>query len=82
VSVASIKRGKAHAKCVMCGKEAIISDEHDNDKNKKKRQQPQQVQSSMLVEQIDGKCYTFHTADCALIFKKLSTVYGSNFADE
>ncbi|HZD83406.1 MAG TPA: hypothetical protein VE076_11060 [Nitrososphaeraceae archaeon] len=28
------------AKCAMCVKEAIISDEHDSDKNEKKRQQP------------------------------------------
>jgi len=67
----------------MCGKEAIISDEHNSDKNKQKRQRLQQVEASnMIVEQIDGKGYTFHTTDCVLIFKKLSDVYGSNFADE
>ncbi|HJT48489.1 MAG TPA: hypothetical protein VJ729_09925 [Nitrososphaeraceae archaeon] len=60
--------------------EAIISDEHDSDKNE---QQQQEVKSSnILIEQIDGTCYTFDTADCALMFEKFNAVYRSNFADE
>ena len=38
--------------------------------------------SNIIVEQIDGTCYTFDSADCAMMFKKFSAVYGSNFADE
>jgi hypothetical protein len=69
-------------KCIMCGRKTILSDEHDSDKNEK-RQRPQRLQTSnIIIEKIDGKRYTFHTADCALIFKMLSAVYGSNFADE
>ena len=62
----------------MCGNEAIISDEHD--KNEKNQQQ--EVASNIIVEQIDGTSYTFDTADCATMFKRFSSVYGSNFADE
>jgi hypothetical protein len=56
----------ASAKCAMCGKMAVISDEHDSNQ----------------IEQIDGTSYTFDTADCAVMFKKFSSVYGNNFADE
>jgi hypothetical protein len=70
-----------HAKCAMCGNEAIISDEHDSDKNKKKKQQ-QELNSHIILEQINGTCYTFDTTDCAIMFKRFSSVYGSNFADE
>ena len=70
-----------HAKCPMCGNEAIISDEHDTDKNEKKQQQEVEA-SNIIIEQINGTCYTFDTADCALMFKRFSSVYGSNFADE
>jgi hypothetical protein len=62
----------------MCGKTATISDGHDNNKNEKERQQVQET----IVEQIDGTYYTFDTADCAMMFKRFSSVYGSNFADE
>ena len=68
-----------HAKCVMCGNEAIISDEHDSDKNE---QNQELGTSNIIIEQIDGTCYTFDTADCATMFKKFNAVYGSNFADE
>ena len=71
-----------HAKCAMCGNEAIISDEHDSDKNEKKQQQQEMQISNIIIEQIDGTCYTFDTPDCALMFKKFNAVYGSNFADE
>jgi hypothetical protein len=64
--------------CAMCGKTATISDGHDNNKNEKERQQVQET----IVEQIDGTYYTFDTADCAMMFKRFSSVYGSNFADE
>jgi hypothetical protein len=70
-----------HAKCAMCGNEAIISDEHGIDKNEKRQQQEAET-SNVIIEQIDGTCYTFDTADCALMFKRFSSVYGSNFADE
>jgi hypothetical protein len=65
----------------MCGNEAIISDEHDSDKNEKHQRQEVGA-SNIIIEQIDGTCYTFDTADCALMFKRFSSVYGSNFADE
>ena len=64
----------------MCGNEAIISDEHDSDNNEKKQQEVETL--NIIIEQIDGTCYTFDTADCALMFKKFNAVYGSNFADE
>jgi len=60
----------------MCGKNAVISDEQDN--NNKETNQQQEV----IVEQIDGTSYIFDKADCALMFKRLSSVYGNNFADE
>jgi hypothetical protein len=63
----------------MCGNEAIISDEHEHDKNE--RQQEVEA-SNIIVEQIDGTSYTFDTADCATMFKRFSSVYGNNFADE
>jgi len=50
----------------MCGKMVVISDEHDINQ----------------IEQIDGISYTFDTADCAMMFKRFSSVYGSNFVDE
>jgi hypothetical protein len=83
-SVASIKREKVPTKCAMCGKMAIISDEHDNNnKNEKERQQVQEVETSnIIMEQIDGTYYIFDTTDCVLMFKKFSALYGSNFADE
>jgi hypothetical protein len=65
----------------MCGNEAIISDEHDIDKNEKKQQKELET-SKIIIEQIDGRCYTFDTTDCALMFKRFSAVYGSSFADE
>jgi len=39
--------GEASAKCAMCGKMAVISDELDNN------------QYHVMVEQIDGSSYTF-----------------------
>ena len=57
----------------MCGKIAAISDKHDSNKNE---QQQEGETSEIMISQIDD------TADCALIFKKLSAVYGINFADE
>jgi hypothetical protein len=64
----------------MCGNEAIISDEHEHDKNE--RQQQEVEASNIIVEQIDGTSYTFDTADCATMFKRFSSAYGNNFADE
>jgi len=54
----------------MCGKMAVISDEHDSNQN------------NIMIEQIDGISYTFDTADCATMFKRFSSVHGNNFADE
>ena len=61
-------------KCAMCGKETIISVEHDN-KNEKPQQQQENdsISSDIIVEQIDGSYYTFDTADCALMFKKIQS---------
>jgi hypothetical protein len=67
------------AKCAMCGNEAIISEEHDSDKNEKKQQEVET--SNIIIEHIGGTRYTFDTADCALMFKKFNAVYGSNFAE-
>jgi hypothetical protein len=69
------------AKCAMCGKMAIISDEHNSNKNENEQQQTQEVESSNIIELIDGIYYTFDTENCALMFKKFNAVYGSNFAD-
>jgi hypothetical protein len=63
----------------MCGKETIVSDEYGH-KDEKDQHEP--GTSNMIVEQIDGIRYPFDTADCALMFKKFSGVYGRNFADE
>jgi hypothetical protein len=52
-----------HAKCAMCGNEAIISDEHDSDNNEKKQQEVE-TPNIIIIEQIDGTSYTFDTADC------------------
>jgi hypothetical protein len=69
-------------KCAMCGKETIISVEHDN-KNEKSQQQQENdsISSDIIVEQIDGSYYTFDTANCVLMFKKFKAVYGSSFAE-
>jgi hypothetical protein len=77
IAIASINTGETSAKCAMCGNEAIISDEHDSDKNEQ-----QELNSHIILEQINGTCYTFDTTDCAIMFKRFSSVYGSNFADE
>ena len=61
----------------MCGKEAVISDGYEDDKD-----QQELAGSNMITEQIDGTYYNFDTEDCALMFKRFSAVYGSNFADE
>jgi hypothetical protein len=64
----SIDTGEAFAKCAMCGKMVVISDEHDSN------------QDHITVEQIDGTTYTFDSDKCAMMFKKFSSVYGNNFA--
>jgi hypothetical protein len=63
----------------MCGKESVVSDDNDH-KDEKDQREPSA--SNMIVEEIDGTCYTFGTQNCAWMFKKFSAVYGSNFADE
>ena len=54
----------------------MVRDGYDN-----KHEQPVDA-CSVIVEQLDGACYTFDTADCAMMFKRFSSVYGSNFTDE
>ena len=61
----------------MCGKEVIITNEHEH-----KHDKVQQAEHNIIAEQIDGTSYTFDTAECAMMFKRFSSVYGSNFADE
>ena len=63
-------------KCAKCGKITIVSDGHDHKDEKDQREPP------IIVEQIDGLCYTFDTENCALMFKKFIAVYGNNFAYE
>jgi len=66
---------------VQCAEKMLSSEDYDmkNDKEHKPQNNPS---SDMIVEQINGTCYTFDTADCALMFKRFSSVYGSSFADE
>jgi hypothetical protein len=71
--------GQASAKCIMCEKDIAISDKPDDESE---RDQQEAYSSSITIEQIDGASYTFDTADCALMFKRFRSVYGSNFADE
>ena len=59
----------ASAKCAMCGKMAVISDEHNGN------------QIHIVVEQIDGTSYTLDSDKCTMMFKRFSSVYGSDFAD-
>lgn len=56
-----------------------MSDKHDSNKNE---QQQEGETSNIIIDQIDGTCYIFDTADCVLMFRRFSAVYGSNFADE
>ena len=69
--------GQAYAKCIMCGKDIAISDRPDESE----RDQQEAYSSRITIEQIDGTSYTFDTADCAMMFKRFRSVYGSNFAD-
>jgi hypothetical protein len=72
----------ADSKCAMCGKAIIIGDDVYNDKNQQdSRHQQGSSTATIIVEQIDGSCYTFDTADCALMFKKFKDVYGSKFVE-
>ena len=48
----------------------------------RKKMQQQELNSHIILEQINGTCYTFDSADCAMMFKRFSSVYGNNFADE
>jgi len=67
--------GQAYAKCIMCGKDIAISDRPDD------KSESEAYSSRITIEQIDGTSYTFDTADCAMMFKRFRSVYGSNFAD-
>jgi hypothetical protein len=60
-------------KCAMCGK-GVIRVDHE-------RNEQQIPTTTIIVEQIDGSCYTFDRADCALMFKKFRSVYGRNFVE-
>lgn len=63
----------------MCGKKTIIGG-GSNAKDEKDQQRP--GDSDTIVEQIDGTSYAFDTEGCATMFKRFSSVYGNNFADE
>jgi hypothetical protein len=63
-------------KFAMCGKITTVSDGHDHKDEKDQREPP------IIVEQIDRTYYTFDTANCVLMFKKFNAVYGNNFAYE
>ena len=65
----------------MCGKDIAISNRPE-DKSESERDQQEAYSSRITIEQIDGTSHTFDTADCALMFKRFRSVYGSNFADE
>jgi hypothetical protein len=65
----------------MCGKDAIIRDAYDTKTENRQRLEDSPT-SNILEEQINGISYTFDTVDCAMMFKRFSSVYGSNFADE
>jgi hypothetical protein len=68
-------------KCAMCGKDAIGRGKHDNDdKENGNKQGQQQENNSSLSTVSSGLHYNFDTASCALMFKKLIDIYGSNFA--
>lgn len=56
----------------MCGKMTAVRDGYDHKDDA----------YSVIVEQIDGTSYTFDTVDCAIMFKRFSSVYSNNFADE
>ena len=65
----------------MCGKDAIIIDNY-NTKNEKGHRLEDSATSDIIVEQINGTCYIFDTANCAVMFKKFMDIYGSSFADQ
>ena len=56
--IASIKTVGASAKCAMCGKMAVINNEHDSNQN------------YITVEQIDGTSYTLDSDKCTMMFKR------------
>jgi hypothetical protein len=49
-------------KCAMCFPHIFMSDEFDKKQAKEQRQEDNTNSSSMIVEQINGTCYTFDTA--------------------
>ena len=65
----------------MCGKDAIIRDNYDV-KNEKVHRLEDNPTSDIIVEQINGTCYIFDTADCEVMFKKFMDMYGSSFANQ
>ena len=67
--------------CAMCGKDAIIRDNYDT-KNEKGHRLEDSATSDIIVEQINGTCYIFDTANCAVMFKKFMDIYGGSFADQ
>ena len=69
-------------KCAMCGKHVFVSDGLDKKNEKDQQLEDNTASPTMIVEQIDGSYYSFDTANCAMMFKRFSSVYGSNFADE
>jgi hypothetical protein len=70
------------SKCAMCGKKVFVSDELEKQKEKDEQPENNSASPNRILEQIDGSWYTFDTVDCAMMFKRFSSIYGSSFADE
>jgi hypothetical protein len=68
-------------KCAMCGKYAIANEDHET-KNENRHRLEDNLNSDIIVEQINGTCYIFDTSNCAVMFKKFVDMYGSSFADQ
>jgi hypothetical protein len=66
----------------MCGKDVVIREHYDTKNEKEHRLEGDNPASDIIEEQMNGTCYSFDTADCAMMFKRFSSAYGSNFADE
>jgi signal transduction histidine kinase len=57
--------GKQHYECSLCGKPIVHLQEHES--------------SPVLKEVIDDSCYNFDTNECAAMFKRFRSVYGTEF---
>jgi hypothetical protein len=68
---------KINVQCAetMCRKDANVRDEPDKKKEEEQQQLENNSISTIIVEQINGTCYTFNTAYCALMFKKFRDIW-------